>query len=94
VTAVVGEDVPGTSSHLARRLRVSAPGEYHLQPRARLGRGRGAAPGRGVAAGLTSAGIPQDQAIAAVFIQRMFTTYLPPVWGWVTLAWMRRREYV
>ena len=20
--------------------------------------------------------------------------YLPPVWGWATLAWMRRREYV
>ena len=19
---------------------------------------------------------------------------LPPVWGWATLAWMRRREYV
>jgi hypothetical protein len=22
------------------------------------------------------------------------TTRLPPIWGWVTLAWMRRREYV
>jgi hypothetical protein len=31
---------------------------------------------------------------AAVFIQRLFTAYLPPAWGWVTLAWMRRREYV
>ena len=31
---------------------------------------------------------------AAVFIQRLFTAYLPPIWGWVTLAWMRRREYV
>ena len=48
----------------------------------------------GMIAGLTSAGIPQDQAVAAVFIQRLFTSYLPPVWGWVTLAWMRRREYV
>lgn len=48
----------------------------------------------GLIAGLTSAGIPQDQAVAAVFIQRLFTTYLPPIWGWVTLAWMRRREYV
>jgi uncharacterized membrane protein YbhN (UPF0104 family) len=34
------------------------------------------------------------QAVAAVFIQRLFTAYLPPIWGWVTLAWMRRREYV
>jgi uncharacterized protein (TIRG00374 family) len=48
----------------------------------------------GLIAGLTSAGIPQDQAVAAVFIQRTFTAYLPPIWGWATLAWMRRREYV
>jgi glycosyltransferase 2 family protein len=37
---------------------------------------------------------PQDQAVAAVFIQRLFTAYLLPIWGWVTLGWMRRREYV
>jgi glycosyltransferase 2 family protein len=48
----------------------------------------------GLIAGLTSAGIPQEQAVAAVLIQRFFTSYLPPVWGWLTLAWMRRREYV
>jgi uncharacterized protein (TIRG00374 family) len=48
----------------------------------------------GLIAGLASVGIPQDQAVAAVLIQRLFTTYLPPVWGWFTLAWMRRREYV
>jgi uncharacterized protein (TIRG00374 family) len=48
----------------------------------------------GLIAGLTSAGIPQEQAVAAVFIQRLFTAYLPPVWGWFVLAWMRRREYV
>jgi len=27
-------------------------------------------------------------------IQRLFTAYLSPIWGWVTLAWMRRREHV
>jgi glycosyltransferase 2 family protein len=48
----------------------------------------------GLIAGLVSAGVPQDQAAAAVFIQRLFTAYLPPIWGWATLAWMRRREYV
>jgi glycosyltransferase 2 family protein len=48
----------------------------------------------GLIAGLTSAGIPQEQAVAAVFIERLFTAYLPPIWGWITLAWMRRREYV
>ena len=40
----------------------------------------------GLIAGLTSAGVPQDQAAAAVLIQRFFAAYLPPVWGWVTLA--------
>jgi uncharacterized membrane protein YbhN (UPF0104 family) len=48
----------------------------------------------GLIAGLTAVGIPQDEAIAAVLIQRVFTSYLPPVWGWLTLAWMRRREYI
>jgi len=48
----------------------------------------------GLIAGLTAAGVPQSQAVAAVFIQRLFTAYLPPIWGWATLAWMRRREYV
>ena len=48
----------------------------------------------GLIAGLAAAGIPQDQAAAAVLIQRFFTAYLPPIWGWATLAWMRRREYV
>ena len=31
----------------------------------------------GLIGGLTSAGVPQDQAVAAVFIQRLFTAYLP-----------------
>ena len=48
----------------------------------------------GLIAGLTSAGVPQEQAAAAVLIQRFFAAYLPPAWGWVTLAWMRRGEYV
>ena len=48
----------------------------------------------GLIAGLTSAGVPEDAAVAAVFIQRLFTAYLPPIWGWITLTWMRRREYV
>jgi glycosyltransferase 2 family protein len=48
----------------------------------------------GLIAGLTSAGVPESQAVAAVLIQRFFTAYLPPAWGWFALAWMRRREYV
>ena len=48
----------------------------------------------GLIAGLTAAGVPGEQAVAAVLIQRFFTAYLPPVWGWFTLTWMRRGEYV
>jgi uncharacterized protein (TIRG00374 family) len=43
----------------------------------------------GLIAGLSAAGMPQDQAVAAVLIERFFTAYLPPVWGRATLAWMR-----
>jgi uncharacterized protein (TIRG00374 family) len=48
----------------------------------------------GLIAGLTAAGIPQDQAVAAVFIERFCTAYLPPIWGWATLLWMRRSDYI
>jgi len=48
----------------------------------------------GLIAGLTAAGIPQDQAVAAVLIQRFCTAYLPPIWGWATLVWMRRSDYI
>jgi uncharacterized membrane protein YbhN (UPF0104 family) len=48
----------------------------------------------GLILGLTAAGIPESDATAAVFIQRLFTSYLPPLWGWLTLVWLRRREYV
>ncbi|HUA94790.1 MAG TPA: YbhN family protein [Acidimicrobiales bacterium] len=48
----------------------------------------------GMIIGLTAAGIPQDDAVAATFVQRLFTSYLPPIWGWFVLVWMRRREYL
>jgi uncharacterized protein (TIRG00374 family) len=48
----------------------------------------------GMIAGLTAAGIPQDQAVAATFIQRLCTAYLPPIWGWATLVYMRHSDYV
>ena len=44
--------------------------------------------------GLTAAGVSEADATAAVFIQRLFTSYLPPIWGWITLVWMRKREYL
>ncbi|HEY2238918.1 MAG TPA: YbhN family protein [Streptosporangiaceae bacterium] len=48
----------------------------------------------GMILGLTAAGVTEADATAAVFIQRLFTSYLPPIWGWLTLVWMRRREYL
>ena len=48
----------------------------------------------GMIFGLTAAGIGESVAVAAVFVQRLFTAYLPPIWGWFTLVWMRRREYL
>ncbi len=48
----------------------------------------------GMILALTAAGIPEDDAVAAVFVQRLFTAYLPPIWGWFCLIWMRKREYL
>jgi len=48
----------------------------------------------GMILGLTAAGVAEADATAAVFIQRLFSSYLPPIWGWVTLVWLRRREYL
>ena len=48
----------------------------------------------GLIAGLTAAGVPQDEAVAAVFIERFCTAYLPPIWSWATLVWMRHHDYV
>jgi uncharacterized membrane protein YbhN (UPF0104 family) len=44
--------------------------------------------------GLIAAGVPQDQAVAAVFIERFCTAYLPPIWGWATLVWLRHNHDV
>ena len=48
----------------------------------------------GLILGLTAAGVPEVDATAAVFIQRLFSAYLPPIWGWFSLMWLRRHEYV
>ncbi len=48
----------------------------------------------GMIIGLTAAGISESDAVAAVFVQRLFTAYLPPIWGWFVLVWLRRKEYL
>jgi uncharacterized membrane protein YbhN (UPF0104 family) len=46
----------------------------------------------GLIGGLTAVGVDPTVAGAATFAYRLLTAYLPPVWGWPTLAWMRRHE--
>jgi uncharacterized membrane protein YbhN (UPF0104 family) len=48
----------------------------------------------GLIAGFTAAGVPDSAAVATTFTYRTFTAYLPPIWGWFALAWLRRHEYV
>ena len=48
----------------------------------------------GLIAGFIASGIPEGQAVAATFTARMCTTYLPPIWGWFALSWLRKRDYV
>ena len=48
----------------------------------------------GLILALTAGGIAKTDATAAVFVQRLFSAYLPPIAGWFTLMWMRRREYL
>jgi uncharacterized membrane protein YbhN (UPF0104 family) len=48
----------------------------------------------GMIAGLTAAGVPQETAVAATLLHRTFTYYLPPVWGWFALRWLRDHDDV
>jgi uncharacterized membrane protein YbhN (UPF0104 family) len=48
----------------------------------------------GLIGGFTAAGISQADAVAATFTARMFTSYLPPIWGWFSLSWLRHRDLV
>jgi uncharacterized membrane protein YbhN (UPF0104 family) len=44
-----------------------------------------------LAVGLTAAGINQATALACALTYRMFTFYLPPIWGWFAYRALRRR---
>ena len=46
----------------------------------------------GMIIGLTAVGVPQNIAVSAVFVQRLFTAYLPPLFGWFALIWLRRQD--
>ena len=44
----------------------------------------------GLTVGLSAAGMPEDAALAAALLYRVSTFYLPPIWGFFALGWLRR----
>ena len=48
----------------------------------------------GMILGFTAAGLSQTDAVAVTFVQRLVTAYLPPFWGWGTMVYIRRKEYI
>ncbi|GMU77504.1 MAG: membrane protein [Acidimicrobiia bacterium] len=48
----------------------------------------------GLTAGLTAMGVPPAIATAAVLTDRMITAYIPPVFGYVSISWMTKHDYL
>jgi len=48
----------------------------------------------GYTACLQAIGIPSAIAISTAITFRLVTFYLPPLWGSVSMAWLRRHQYV
>jgi glycosyltransferase 2 family protein len=48
----------------------------------------------GLILGLTSFGVPQEAALAAVLLYRLSTFYTPPIWGFFSLRWLERNRYL
>jgi glycosyltransferase 2 family protein len=47
-----------------------------------------------ISAGLIAVGVDNPTAIAIAITQRLWTFYLPPLWGYGSLRWLTRRGYV
>lgn len=45
-------------------------------------------------AGLTAIGVDQTAAFAIAVTYRVLSSYLPPIWGWFSLQWLQRNEYL
>ena len=45
-------------------------------------------------AGLVAFGVDQPTAFAIAISQRLCTHYLPPIWGYFSLRWLRGRGFV
>lgn len=48
----------------------------------------------GLTYGLVLAGVPEEAAFAAVLLYRLATFYLPPIWGFFALRWLKRNEHL
>lgn len=48
----------------------------------------------GLTLGLTTAGMAPEAAVAAVLLYRIATFYLPPIWGFAALQWLKRHRYL
>ncbi len=44
--------------------------------------------------GLIAAGIDAPTATATALVFRLFTFYLPPLWGWLAMRWLQRHSYL
>ena len=47
-----------------------------------------------LSAGLIAMGVDQPTAFAIAITQRLWTFYLPPIWGYVSLRWLSRKGYL
>ena len=47
-----------------------------------------------LSAGLMAMGVDQSTAFAIAITQRLWTFYLPPIWGYASLRWLSRKGYV
>ncbi len=45
-------------------------------------------------AGLVAAGVPEAAALSAVLVYRILTYYLPPAWGFFTMRWLEKHDYL
>ena len=43
---------------------------------------------------LTAFGVPSEIAVATVVTHRLFTTYLPPIWGSYATKWLVAEGYL
>ena len=47
-----------------------------------------------ISAGLIAMGVDESSAFAIALTHRLCTFYLPPIWGYASLLWLRRGGYV